>query len=300
VTNKPFAVNHFVNMFIDPAFNRCNLKCPHCATGQGVKINDNPPGFLTLSTLRDVCSKSLKEFKGKIRLFNWGEGLLNPEIGEIVKFLKENTKARIVVASNFSFNYDNRVKEVLNNLKNDMVILSCDGFSQATCEKYRIGVDFDMVMHNVKLIKDNKKPETWFAWQYLKFPWNIDEIKPAAEYCRKNNIPFYTSIGDLTEDYPMLPIPRTYSRRKFRCCLFLEGLAINFDGEVYPCTGCFGSKRFSIGNAREKSLEEIFINGRGKEMVDYLTYKSQGDDDLFCKHCIERNTAVLNTGYSAD
>lgn len=226
-------------------------------------------------------------------MYNWGESFLNPEIDEIVDFLKKNTKARIMLNSSFSFSCDDRIKKILGSLKEDIIIISCDGFSQATCEEYRKSVDFDKVMHNITLIKDNKKPETRLVWQYLEFPWNLDEIKPAEEYCRKHNIVFYTQMGGITPDYPLLPTPHTLNKKKLRCGFFLEALTINPDGNVYPCCAYYGPRRFSIGNAMENSIEEIFTSGKGKEMVDYLTYKSQGSDDLFCKHCVERNTAVL-------
>lgn len=298
--NKSFNINYFTHIFIDPAFNICNLQCLYCPVGQGLKIDDNPPGYLKLEGFKDICTKSLKEYKGILCLYNWGESFLNPEIVEMVEFAKNNTKARVMLNSNFSFNHDNQIQRILNTLKDDIIIISCDGFSQATCEKYRKNVDFDKVMHNIIVINKNKKLETRLTWQYLEFPWNLDEIKHAEEYCRNNNIIFYAQKGGITPNYPLMPSPRTHNERIFRCGLFLESLTINYDGNVYPCCGYFGPKRFSIGNAKENSLEEIFVNGKGKDMVDYLTYKSEGNDNLICKHCIERIIGCLNIGYSKD
>jgi radical SAM protein with 4Fe4S-binding SPASM domain len=70
---------------------------------------------------------------------------------------------------------------------------------------------------------------------------------------------------------------------------------INFDGEVYPCCTFFGPKKYSLGNASEKSVKKIFSEGKGKEMLDYLTFKSGGNDGLFCKHCVERNAGELES-----
>ncbi len=290
---RSFDINHFINIFIDPAFNTCNLNCIYCPAGLKLNIKETPPEMMTLDTLKVICSKSLREFRGKICLYNWGESFLNPEIDGMVRFIKENTKARIMLNSNLSFINDDLIKRILKPLKGDIVLISCDGFSQATCEEYRKGTDFDKVLHNIELIRDYKNPETQFAWQYLEFPWNHDDIKPAEEYSRKNDIIFYTQVGGITPDYPMLPTPNTLNKKKLRCGFFLEGLTINPDGEVYPCCSYFGPKRFSIGNAAENTLEEIFMQGKGKDMIDYLTYKSEGNDDLFCKRCIERNTGDI-------
>ena len=288
-----FDINQFKRIFIDPCFNSCNLKCPYCPVGLGLKLQDMSKGMLSAETLKEIWTKSLSNYKGKIGLYNWGESFLNSDLPAIVKYIKDNSKAQLVLNSNFSFNYDNRIMEILKYLDNDIIIISCDGFSQSTCEKYRVNVDFNHVMHNVELINNNKKRQTRLKWQYLKFPWNPDELESACEFCKENNISFYTDDGGITPDYPMLPSPFTFNRNKFRCEFFLDSLTINFDGEVYPCCAYYGPKRYSIGNAIKNSLEEIFTKGRGRDMLDYLMLKSDGSSELFCKHCIDRNASEL-------
>jgi len=252
-------------------------------------------GFLTLDTLKEIWSKSLRDYRGKIGLYNWGEAFLNPDLAEIVKFIKTNSRAQLILNSNFSFSSDEKILAILKYLDKDEIIISCDGFSQATCEKYRKNVDFEKVMHNVALINSNRKRITRLKWQYLIFPWNLEEIGATEEFCGKNNIIFYTGVGGITPDYPMLPTPYSFNSNKFRCEFFFDALTINFDGEVYPCCAFFGPVRYSIGNAFDTSIQEIFTHGKGKEMLDYLTHKSEGGEDLFCKLCVERNSSMLDS-----
>ena len=259
----------------------------------GLKLQDMSKGMLSAETLKSIWNKSLTGYKGKIGLYNWGESFLNPDLPEIVRFLKDNSKSRLTLNSNFSFSFDNRITEILKCLDNDIIIISCDGFSQSTCEKYRVNVDFDQVLHNVELINNNKKPQTQLKWQYLKFPWNRDELESARKFCTDRNITFYTDDGGITPDYPMMPSPFTFDRNKFRCEFIFDSLTINFDGEVYPCCAYYGPAKYSIGNAKENSLEEIFTKGKGREMLDYLMFKSDGSAEIFCKHCIDRNSSEL-------
>lgn len=225
-----------------------------------------------------------------------GENLfLNPEFPNMVKYLKEKSKAKLLINSNFSFHNEERLKEVLRYLNGDVIIISCDGFSQETCEKYRRNVDFKNVMHNIGLLIENRPPNTTIMWQYLEFPWSSSEIEVAKKYCEEKNIIFYKGVGCITPDYPMLPTPKTKDPGKLRCDFFLESLVINFDGEVYPCCAYYGPKKHSLGNARKMSLKEIFTKYKGKEMMDYLSYQTVNTNDLFCKHCIERNTREFDS-----
>ena len=127
-----FDINNFKQISIETC-NVCNLNCIYCPTGMRLKLKDTPKGMLKIESLKDICEKSLKKYQRNIGLYNWGEPFLNPELPEIVKYLKENTKSTLIINSNFSFSDDTRLKEVLRYLNRDVIIISCDGFSQVTC-----------------------------------------------------------------------------------------------------------------------------------------------------------------------
>lgn len=289
-----FNINRFTTINIETC-SLCQLKCPYCPTGMRLRLDDAPAGMLRLDSLKSICSNSLKNYHGRIGLYNWGEPFLNPELPAIVRHLKENTQARLAFSSNFSWSDDARLNEVLGYLNKDAITISCDGFSQEICEKYRVNVDFDKVMHNVEYMVEHKHPQTRLLWQYLRFPWSMDEIDAAKKYCAAKNIEFYTGLGGMTADYPMLPTPHTKDEGVFKCDFFLDSLVINFDGEVYPCCAFYGPRRYSLGNAEQESLETIFTRGKGMEMLRYLAGKTSCDGDLFCKLCLERNAEALKS-----
>ena len=290
-----FDINFFSQIFIEPCFNLCNLRCPYCPVGQGRQLRDMSKGMMSLDLFRRIWSKSFTAYTGTVGLYNWGEPFLNPALPAMVRHVKENSRARLVLNSNFSWRLDDRVREILECLDDDRIVISCDGFSQETCEKYRVGVDFDLVMHNIELINDRKKPQTILQWQYLDFPWNLDEAKAAEDFCKEKQIGFYLGKGWISPNYPMLPAPCPSDEDQSRCDVFRRSLTVNFDGEVYPCCAFYGPPQYSLGNASKKSIGKIFSRGKGKAMLKYLTFKSGGDDGIFCKHCVEQNTAVLES-----
>lgn len=289
-----FDINLFKTINIETC-SLCHLECPYCPTGMRLELKDTPKGMLKLDALKAICSLSLTNYRGRIGLYNWGEPFLNPELPDIVRHLKENTKATLVINSNFSYSEDDRVRDVLSCLKHDIIIISCDGYSQETCEKYRKNVDFAKVMHNVELMLDHKHPNTMLIWQYLKFPWSMDEIDAAQKYCQAKGITFYTGGGGITPNYPMLPTPRSSDAKRYRCDFFLDSLVVNYDGEVYPCCAFYGPRRYSLGNAKDHSIVDIFKRLKGREMLKYLSGKTSSNNDLFCRLCVEKNTDELKT-----
>jgi len=250
-------------------------------------------GTLSIDLFQQIWNTSLTGYRGEIALYNWGEPFLNPDLPKIVGYIKKHSAARLILNSNFSFNFDDRILEILGHLEDDTIIISCDGFSQKICEEYRVKVDFDLVMHNIELMNRRKKPQTNLFWQYLKFPWNSADQAPAENYCKTQNIVLYYGAGGIVPHYPILPTPQPAKNNSSRCNFYLTALSINYDGEVYPCCAYYGPQKYSLGNAAQTSLKHIFTRGKGKEMLDYLTHKSPGHDGLFCKHCVERNVAEL-------
>jgi radical SAM protein with 4Fe4S-binding SPASM domain len=288
-------INTFHLIFIEPCFNYCNLHCPYCPVGQGLKLRDVSSGMMRLPMFKQIWDKSFRRYTGRVGLYNWGEPFLNPDLPDMIRYAKQRSRARLLLNSNFSWQHDDRLRDILACLDEDAIVISCDGFSQETCEKYRIGVDFGLLMHNVEWINIHRKPQTQLHWQYLRFPWNLDEVEQAEAYCKSRDIIFCLGTGGITDGYPILPSPRTSQPDQSRCEFFRGALSINFDGEVYPCCAYYGPSTYSLGNAATNSIHNIFSRGKGREMLDYLAFRSNGDDSLFCKHCVERNVGIFQS-----
>jgi radical SAM protein with 4Fe4S-binding SPASM domain len=288
-----FEINVFSRIFIEPCFNICGLRCPYCPVGRRLKVRGMQRGMMSLDLFTRIWKKSMQRYRGQVALYNWGESFLNPDLPGMVRHVREISAAKLLLNSSFSLQCDNRILEMLKHLEDDTIVISCDGFSQETCEKYRVDVNFSQVMHNIELISGNKKPQTQLHWQYLRFPWNLDEIEAARDFCERRQIGFYPGEGGFSDNYPMLPMPRTAQQDRFRCEAVFNSLSINYDGEIYPCCSYYGPPQYSLGNAAKSGIEDIFTRGKGKEMLDYLEFRSSGVDGLFCKHCVERDQSVI-------
>ena len=208
--NGSLDVNFFNLIFIEPCFNSCNLRCPYCPVGQGLKLKDMSRGMMSLDLFRQIWAKSFARYRGKIGLYNWGEPFLNPDLPGMVRHVKENSPASLVLNSNFSFRFDDRVTEIVKRLDSDRIVISCDGYSQETCERYRVNVDFGLVMHNIELIVRHKKQQTKLLWQYLRFPWNLHEVEAAEEFASGSRSSFIWATAGSRRTIPSCrpPAPR--------------------------------------------------------------------------------------------
>src|SRR3989338_6272419 len=144
---KKSVVNSYpCRLIIDPV-NICVLKCPLCPTGKGEK--GRTLGSMKLEDFKKIIDE-VGDYIYEVDLYNWGESLLNKDIWKMIKYCK---KKRIVVKISSNMNYwrEDFAEQVVNSGL-DTLIVSCDGTDQESYEKYRVGGDFEKVMHHVSLV----------------------------------------------------------------------------------------------------------------------------------------------------
>ena len=177
--------NPFV-MYLDPT-SFCNLQCPFCATGQ--RINARKSTSLSLEHFKKII-----DFFGSelfhITLYSWGEPMLNNDFLKMVKYTqKYNISTDISTNLNYSLTIKNSESLVTSGL--DKIIMSVDGITQETYQKYRIGGKLELVFQNMKLLanaKKNTNSKIELVWRFLVFKYNQDEIKEAKSIADKIGI----------------------------------------------------------------------------------------------------------------
>ena len=156
--------------------NVCNLHCPGCATGLG--INPYPPTFFqpqVLADLLDVISQELL----LVRFDGLGEPLLHPEICQMIS-IAHRAGIATMLSSNFSLSLvRNGTLEDLISSGLDHLIVSIDGPTQETYQKYRRGGNLDQVLENVRnlvalrMARKSRKP--FIEIQFIGFDYTRTE-----------------------------------------------------------------------------------------------------------------------------
>lgn len=292
---------------IDP-INICNLDCPLCAS----KNQDYTKGRMSFDTFKMVLTKipSLKV----IVLFNWGEPLLHHEIFNIIK---ESVSRNIytITHTNFSFKQKQKFFDELVNSGLHQLVISADGASQETYEKYRVKGRFDWIIKNIKMIVEAKerlkKRDPKIVWKFIINKYNEHEIDYAKKLARNLNVEITFDKMGLADDIPDLVFPGTLEERKREwlpqneeyimdyyknsgkfplnekpCNQLFTSTVINHDGKITPC--CWVTSSNNVwGDLNKESFEEIWYGDKYKysrSLFNNLEYKGSVNNSI-CTKC---------------
>jgi len=248
-------------LFIDPS-SCCNLRCPMCVEdGNGLEPPQRKrPSALMSPTLFKRLMDELGPYLFMVSLYNWGEPLLNRHLPEFIRLAKSYD---IYVDLNTNLSLDLSDLQLSEFLQSgvDNVVISIDGFSQASYGTYRLGGSFELAKDNVTrlaLLRDKLGLATEITWKFLLFSFNEHEVELAREYCQTIGITFAAkdAIIDLAKhpewlprhradessrEHPGWPISRYYepsikaAGKENTCAWHYYYSAVNADGTVSPC-----------------------------------------------------------------
>ncbi len=262
--------------------NICNLRCPLCPTGQ--KDPSAKKGLLSFQDFKKIIDE-IGENLFLIRLYNWGEPLLNKELIKMAEYANEN-KIAVKISTNLSLPLEDAQAEALIRANLQKIYISCDGASSSTYPIYHIDGNFNKVISNMKLLLRKKKllrnNYTELVWLFHVFSHNEHEIDAARAMAKDIGIKlsikkirtdmgkeiFETAEKSLERDSKWLPGNPEYNtfnmkekkpKNRFRCDLLWTETVINWDGCILPCCSVY-SEAYSFGNIREDSFKNIWNN----------------------------------------
>src|SRR4030065_2339296 len=133
--------------------NLCNLPCPLCPTGQQDKSAKK--GFISFDIFKKIVDE-IGQHLTVIRLYNWGEPMLNKDLLSMIHYAKERG-INIKISTNLSMKMEDDQIEALVKAGLEKIYISCNGASSETYLKYHVGGDFDLVMDNMKRLVQKKR-----------------------------------------------------------------------------------------------------------------------------------------------
>jgi predicted transcriptional regulator len=195
-----------------------------------------------------------------IELHNWGEPLLHKQTPEFIRYAKSK-EIKVVVHTNLSINLSDEYIQDLVRSGLDQLVISADGASQETYEKYRRGGNISLVRNNMERIQAEKgalgfkTPE--ILWKFLVFKhneheiarvrtiykdWGADGVIIGGPYWDSNMLDAGIALSSIPEYTSLLRcqaqvLTKTgHKRRLPKYCSFLyEALTLNADGSMSPC-----------------------------------------------------------------
>jgi len=305
-------------VLLDPT-NVCNLKCPVCPTPQGNLLHSS--GRVSVENFEAFVDR-IAAHTYRLILYNWGEPFLHRQI---IRMLAYADKKKISTSISSNLNLlprEGAEALVLSGL--DDLIVSCDGLSQETYQRYRVGGELDKLVGNMDAISQAKKrlgrTNPNIEFQFLVFRHNEHEVDRVQAFARQHG----ANIVRLAKPSVDFAIPDirpaenpTYARAEYHdletavpivvqeasnsactqgsadsaslapidCYWPWRCLTVNWNGEVDPC--CYNNRLGSFGNIFNQPLIELINNEKYVYSRRRITSKvsAAGHDDVICKTC---------------
>lgn len=264
----------------------CNLKCAGCPVGI-VGDLDRSKGFMEPDYFEKLVNQiASRHPKNEIyvELFNWGEPLLHPRIGDIIKVLKQHD-INHQVSSNF--NVHRNIRELVEAAPTS-VRVSMSGASQEIYSRAHVGGDVRLVISNLYLLRhlmDKKKKCFDVEVHYHLYRDNLgSEIRRIADLAKELGFRFHpgeaffmlpvdsflfndkialleSKEARFIERMLVKPAESAAIRKKYLkgkdCVLRSNQFAINYDGSVSLCCAAYSSGANVSSNFLETPVADV-------------------------------------------
>ena len=303
-----------VKLTIDPV-NFCNLRCMLCPTGTQALGRDRAfMDFRTFKKIIDECG----EYLWAIDLFNWGEPLLNENIFDMIEYARMK-RIDVDISTNLNKFSDEICIKLIRSKLNSLII-SLDGASQESIDKYQKGNNFELVIENIrKLVKTKEELNSqtpFIQWRFLVNRFNEHEIENARRLAKElkiNNLEIGSYRCDMAGELflnneaqfdsirPWLPVNEelsmyNYAKKqkkkvKKACKLLWNSSAIQPDGSVAPCCVVWYEK-YDFGNINKTSFSNIWNGIKYKNARRIMKGHNIQDSEHICYIC-KSNKAMI-------
>lgn len=277
--------------------NYCNMSCLYCDQRLlQKKAKTHRPlreqGNMSMDDFIVIFNK-LKKIRPKSIDFDLlGEPLLNLNTLDMVKMASEHG-----IETFFSTNCSLLSAEKQRIFESGLsrILLSFDGMTKETYEKYRIGGNFDEIKNNImdfmetKRIYGFKKPHVTLS--FLVFKWNEHEIDDIKDFCKENKINNLllkyarSCFSYQQQDKNVVPIEYLRSNKVkviSPCSWAYDRMMILWNGDVTTCCqNVLGNP--IMGNLLSQSLEDIWDSERRLAIQQHMI-KRYFD---ICRNCAD-------------
>lgn len=149
----------------------CNARCPQCARTDNLSL---PMESLTLEKIKNMIPvEFIKNLDSMYSCGNYGDPIVNPECLDICQYFIDNGCSNVSLHSNGGVR-DTEFWHSLGNL-GVRVVFAIDGLED-TNHIYRVGVNWNKLMHNVKTFIS---AGGYAEWAFLLFEHNEHQVEQA-------------------------------------------------------------------------------------------------------------------------
>jgi len=263
---KVFVFGYPYSLTTEPT-NQCNLNCLECPTGNKTSLVEK--GKMTFENYTKIIDP-LRKYIVYQMLYFQGEPFLNSDLFKMIKYSDDKRIYTSLSTNGHFLSKQNCEAIVSSGLKK--IIVSLDGLSQESYEKYRVGGHLNTVLTGIQNLIEAKQESLSgypkITIQFLVFKHNEKELDQIKTYCKNLNIDkleLKSAQITSTDNMYLIPENNKYSRYKTaphktliksslknRCFRIWNTMLFTWNGTVLPC--CFDKENlYKIGNILDKT-----------------------------------------------
>ncbi|MDR0903346.1 MAG: SPASM domain-containing protein [Ruminococcus sp.] len=284
----------------------CNFACKFCFQHDkeslkkyAFKLKAMEYGLFT-KLVDDICNFPQKP--KKLKLFEFGEPLLNKNIGEMICYAKSvNCVEAVEITTNGSLLTPTTVDSIID-AGIDRINISIEAMNDSDyCEITGKNIKFSDIVSNVKYLYNNKKN----CIVYVKIAdINLSQTERERFYEVFQNIsdemyiehisPIWRgtdSVGYINDD-GIGSYGQVIKSDKKICTFLFTRLVINSDGEAVLCCVDWKSQ-YIIGDAKKESLYNIW-NGNALKSLQLKHLNLNKDKIEICSNCNVYKTSTID------
>lgn len=271
----------------------CNLKCPGCVHGGSkcseVQTESRKNGMMSYALFSESVHCFLP-YLVNANLYDEGEPLLNNDIYRMITHL-HNNNVGTCISSNLSFTLSDAALTTLVNSGLEHLIVTVDGITQESYERYRKGGDLRLVISNIsrilKLAKATARCSLKVELQYIEFEYNLIERMKVIDLAKELGVWRFTCIqGSSREGWKGTRFSGSEEARRNRGCYQIWIAAtINAAGELGTCDYGEDHGFPMLGLAADYEVQKL----RNSLSIVKLRESFKGSTcnhlDNTCRHC---------------
>jgi wyosine [tRNA(Phe)-imidazoG37] synthetase (radical SAM superfamily) len=197
----------------------CELSCPGCTRQLQLQQREKP--FLMQIKNYEKLLSNLRDNSyiiNNIEYCGQGEPLAHPNIERFITIAKKiypETNQKIITNGNYDYNAKFE-KEHPNE-----IVVSCDGYYQASYEKYRVNGSIDKVLNFLKDAKKHSPKGHSIIWKYILFSHNDSEKELLAAQKKARELKIDCLLFVLSH-YPNEMVSKVYGNNNLYTLPILE------------------------------------------------------------------------------
>ena len=224
----------------------------------------------------------------------FGDPFLCKDMAQRIEYAKTRGLTDVVLNSNGSRMTSDRARSVIE-AGLDAMYVGVDAARKETYEKIRVGAEFEVTVKNVLAYRDlltrYGRPDQKLFVQFVVSDINEKEMEDFRLFWNREGVSVKfrprISWGGLIEAPNLV---RNSDVQRKPCYWLMQTMSICADGEVPLCAVDLHCQ-VKCGNARERSLEELWRHGRLKEFRDMHLEGRYDELPELCRECSDWQSA---------